>query len=112
MKAVTVSLAVLAIVITFGGANAQSSGLDQQDRSADTLCWDTLQNIAREKFPGKGTLGASGDPQGRTTGSSAGDDVQGAGGGAKDSNRVTSGVTSEGRMTSGGPVRPAGIPDC
>jgi hypothetical protein len=30
----------------------------------------------------------------------------------KDGNRVTSGVTQDGRMTSGIAVRAAGIPDC
>jgi hypothetical protein len=113
MKLTTGPLIVLALAVTFGGARAQNTDADQQNSSARALCWDTLQNVAREKPPGEGKLGVTGDLRGGTTGSPAASEKRGPGANEpRDSNRVTSGVTSEGRMISGSGIRPAGIPDC
>lgn len=112
MRLSTITFAVLAAALAAGAGHAQTTGTDQPDSSANTLCWDTLQNVARERTGGEGKVGPTGDLRGQTTGSSAENKVQGPGAEPKDSNRVTSGVTNDGRMTSGSTIRPAGIPNC
>jgi hypothetical protein len=113
LKPATASLIALALAAAVGGAHAQDTGAGRQNSSANALCWDTLQNVAREKPAGEGKLGVTGDLRGGTTGSPAESREQRPGAEEpKDSSRVTSGVTSEGRMISGSAARPAGIPDC
>lgn len=113
MKLATLSMIAFGVVAAAGAsAHAQNTGTDQPNASVDALCWDALQNVARATSVGGDKLGATGELQRQTTGSSSENKPQGLEAEPKDSNRITSGVTSEGRMISGTAAKPPGIPDC
>jgi hypothetical protein len=106
MKSATSSIVGLAVLAAISSARAQDADPDQRETGG--LCWDTLHNVARQS-QGSSTAG---DPPARTTGSARENKAQERAAEPKDSNRVTSGVTGEGRMISGSTARPTGVPDC
>jgi hypothetical protein len=91
-------------------ADAQNQGLP--DSSGKTLCWDTLQNVARDRYQNTGKLDATGNYAGQHIGSSEDRKVQGPGAEPKDSTGVTVGEGNAGRPMTGASVRPPGLPNC
>jgi hypothetical protein len=95
-------------------AVAQSSSEGFRDSNANELCWDVLNNVAREKTQGAGRLKATGDYAKTQSGSSEDKKVQGPGAEPKDATGVTvgQGNASERKSESGASIRPSGIPNC
>ena len=111
---------VLAALLTGSFANisvmfAQSPAPQgMPDSSQGTLCWDVLNNVAREKSQGAGRVQATGDNAKMHSGSSEERKVQGPGAEPKDPTGVTVGESSAGqkKVESGSAIRPSGLPNC
>jgi hypothetical protein len=82
------------------------------DASSNTQCWDTLNNMSRDKQQGAGKLPQTGDYQGTQSGSSEDRKVQGPGAEPKDETGVTTGKSVAAEQQRGHTVRPAGLPNC
>lgn len=93
---------------------AQSASESPRDSSANELCWDVLNNVAKEKHRGAGKLEATGDYAKTQSGSSEDKKVQGPGAEPKDATGVTigQGNAAERKSGSGASIRPAGMPNC
>jgi hypothetical protein len=82
------------------------------DASSSTQCWDTLNNVSRDKNQGAGKLPATGDYQGTQSGSNEDKKVQGPGAEPKDETGVTTGTSVAAEQKRSNTVRPAGLPNC
>lgn len=82
------------------------------DSSANTQCWDVLQNVARDKVNNEGKLQATGEYAKQHSSSTEDRKVQGPGAEPKDPTGVTVGESNQGKALTGSSVRPAGLPNC
>jgi hypothetical protein len=82
------------------------------DASSNTQCWDTLNNVSRDKHRGAGKLPATGDYQGTVSGSNEDRKVQGPGAEPKDETGVTIGNSVAAGQQKGHTARPSGLPNC
>jgi hypothetical protein len=107
-------LLIVATTLAFMGvAFAQSATpLGVPDASGNTQCWDTLNNVSRDRNQGAGKLPQTGDNQGMQGGSSEDKKVQGPGAEPKDETGVTTGKSISAEQKRGNTVRPAGLPNC
>jgi hypothetical protein len=105
----TASFANISVVIA---QNPAAPGVP--DSSQNTLCWDVLNNVAREKSTSAGRVQATGDNAKMHSGSSDDRKVQGPGAEPKDSTGVTVGEGNAGqkKIESGSSIRPSGLSNC
>lgn len=82
------------------------------DASGNTQCWDTLNNVSRDKSQGAGKLSPTGDYAATQSGSNEAKKVQGPGAEPKDETGVTTGKSISAEQKRGHTVRPAGLPNC
>ena len=107
------ALIAAAAVVLSGAAFAQGpTPPGMPDSSGNTQCWDTLNNVSRDKRQNEGKLGATNDYQGTQSGSSEDRKVQGPGAEPKDETGVTTGKSVAAEQQRGHTVRPAGLPNC
>ena len=108
--------ALALLLLATASAHAQTAttegGKGVTDTSANTQCWDVLQNVARDKPRSDGKLSATGDYDKQQSGSSEDRKVQGPGAEPKDSTGVTVGESNAAQQRSGASVRPSGLPNC
>ena len=112
MKLMVPIVLIVASTTNVGIAIAQGPGL--RDASANELCWDVLNNVAKEKYPGSGKLEATGDYAKTQSGSSEDKKEQAPGAEPKDATGVTvgQGNAAERKAESGASIRPSGMPNC
>lgn len=112
MKFIVPAALIIASTANICIALAQAPSL--RDSSANELCWDVLNNVAKEKYRGAGKLEATGDDAKAQSGSNEARKVQGPGADPKDATGVTvgQGNSAEKKAESGASIRPSGMPNC
>lgn len=114
MKLIVPAMLVIASAANICVALAQAPKDGLRDSSANELCWDVLNNVAKEKYQGAGKLEATGDYAKTQSGSSEDKKVQGPGAEPKDPTGVTvgQGNAADKKSVSGASIRPSGMPNC
>lgn len=109
MKQLFVAALLAASFADIGVVSAQSPA----DSSQNTLCWDVLNHVARDKNQAAGRVQATGNNAQMYSGSSEERKVQGPGAEPKDAAGVTTGESNSGqRKRDGASLRPPGLPNC
>lgn len=105
----------LVLVSSLGaGLTASTVAAQQPDASANTQCWDVLNNVARDKSQSAGLRQPTGDYGAMQSSSNENKKVQGPGAEPKDPTGVTVGQGNAAAQTSqsGASIRPPGLPNC